>query len=251
MAERTGIEWCTDTWNPTVGCSIVSPGCTNCYAMKMAARLDRMGLEHYAGLTVPSKSGPIWTGEVRDAPEHIMRKPYGWRKGRRIFVNSMSDLFHPEASEKARWAVVVAAGKLPKHTFMVLTKRSEGMRDWFAKNCTDLPSNLWLGVSVEDRTRKVRIDRLRETPAAVRFVSYEPALSHLGDVDLSGIQWLIAGCESGPRARQTPESAMRHIRDECAKQKVAFFLKQDIRDGRLVSLPELDGVRHAAFPGDA
>ncbi len=245
----SGIEWTDETWNPTRGCTIVSPGCTNCYAMKMAARMERMGVPGYEGLTDGSKAGPIWTGEVRESPEHIIRKPYGWRKGRRIFVNSMSDLFHPDASEKARWAVVVAACKLPQHTFQVLTKRSEGMRDWFAKNCTDPPRNLWLGVSVEDRQRKDRIDDLRQTPAAVRFVSYEPALSHLGDVDLSGIHWLIAGCESGPHARETPATAMRHIRDACAAQGVAFFLKQDMRDGRLVSLPELDGVRHMAFPG--
>lgn len=212
MSDRSAIEWTDATWNPTVGCSIVSKGCTNCYAMKMAARLEAMGQPIYRGLTKPSKAGPVWTGTVRLNPA-VLTKPLSWRRPRRIFVNSMSDLFHEALPDAAIDQVFAVMALCPQHTFQVLTKRPERMRAYLSRDdragdvrseindqgpglgLTDqrivsachaisqgpLP-NVWLGVSVEDQaTADSRIPILLDTPAAKRFISAEPLL---GLVDL-------------------------------------------------------------------
>lgn len=216
MAANSAIEWTDATWNPVVGCSIVSPGCTNCYAMRMAARLQRMGMPHYASLTQPSKAGPVWTGEVALAPAHILQAPLGWKKPKRIFVNSMGDLFHesiPDEWIDKVFAVMACAGN---HTFQILTKRAVRMRNYIQglmqeqsdgreriqmqayaiSRCVqfegrwlfDLPlPNVWLGVSAErQQEADERIPLLLQTPAAVRFVSAEPLL---GKVDMH--RWML------------------------------------------------------------
>lgn len=218
MADKTGIEWTDATWNPIVGCSIVSPGCTNCYAMKMAARIERMNPgNHYAGTTKASKGGAVWTGKLALAPDHILTAPLRWKRPRKIFVNSMGDMFHEDAPNEWIDKVFAIMALCPQHTFQVLTKRAERMREYFTKPHSapnislwqsgvcwaidDLvqprtdqsrcardqvlhgPSpNVWLGVSCErQQEADDRIPLLLQTPAAVRFISAEPLL---GPIDL-------------------------------------------------------------------
>lgn len=203
MAENSKIEWTDATWNPIVGCSVKSPGCANCYAMPMAARIERMGTApHYAGTTTASKAGPVYNGHVARAPESILTKPLHWRKPRKIFVNSMGDLFHENVPDDWIARVFAVMALAPQHTFQVLTKRADRMRDYaeLAHRCgehwlaglPDAPAatwplpNVWLGVSAEDQRRAdERIPHLLATPAAVRFVSLEPLL---GPVDLRKIE---------------------------------------------------------------
>ncbi|MBY0259560.1 phage Gp37/Gp68 family protein [Methylobacterium sp.] len=246
------IEWTEKTWNPIVGCSVVSSGCTNCYAMKMAARLERMGMERYRGLTQPTKAGPVWTGEMRLVDE-ALNEPLRRRKPTMWFVNSMSDLFHDSVPEEWIAQVFAIMALAPQHTFQVLTKRSDrmhrlmaGPKDhsiWHPKlwHRSVLP-NVWLGVSAEDQRRAdERVPDLLTTPAAVRFVSAEPLL---GPIDFSawleaagldttlglsnpGLDWLIVGGESGPGARPMHPVWARSIRDQCAAASVPFFHKQN------------------------
>lgn len=196
MGDKTGIEWTEATWNPVVGCSLQSPGCTNCYAMGEAARLERMGVAKYAGLTKPSKAGAVWTGEVR-LHEEALDQPIRWKRPRRIFVNSMSDLFHEAIPDHAIDRVFAVMAMARQHTFQVLTKRADRMKrymhglinepcrvgelvDDMGGNWDSVPTplpNVWLGVSVEDQRRAdERVPDLLATPAAVRFVSMEPLL---------------------------------------------------------------------------
>lgn len=309
----TSIEWARnedgsrgETWNPVVGCSLVSPGCTNCYAMKMAARIERMdasgqrlAMPHYAGLTQASKAGAVWTGKVAFAPDGIVTKPLAWKKPRTIFVCSMADLFHEDVPDAWIDDVFAVMAMCPQHTFQVLTKRSARMRKYFiglggnglarlfariAERHNERPQdvvmagwkytraawplpNVWLGTTCEDQTRAdARIPELLATPAAVRFVSYEPAL---GPIDfefvgeskgadgefrykaLSGqalpwagviggvgvwatnhaqpcakLDWIICGGESGPDARPMHPDWARSVRDQCQAAGVPFFFKQ-------------------------
>lgn len=232
MAENTGIEWTNATWNPVAGCSVLSPGCKNCYAMKMAARLEAMGVPLYAGLTQPSKAGPVWNGVMRLAGEKQLSQPMRWKKPRRIFVNSMSDLFHEKVLDEWIDRVFAEMDVCQRHIFQILTKRSDRMRlhmidftDDVLKDSKPLP-NVWLGVSVENRAALHRIDDLRVTPAAKRFLSLEPLLENLGEIDLTGIDWVIAGGESGKNARPMHPDWVRNIRDQCAAAGVPFFFKQ-------------------------
>ena len=214
------IEWTSATWNPVAGCDRVSPGCDNCYAMRMAARLERMGQPKYAGTT---KDGD-WTGRVNLA-EDALRQPDAWRRPRRVFVNSMSDLFHAAIPDDFIRRVWQTMKRTPRHTYQVLTKRPRRMRD-LSRYLPTLP-NVWLGVSVEDANAAFRLEFLRRTEAAVRFVSAEPLL---GPVDLhlerGGVDWVIVGGESGPGARMMHLDWARNIRRQCEEAGVAFFLKQ-------------------------
>lgn len=222
MAE-TSIEWTDATWNPVAGCTVLTAGCTNCYAMRMAARLQAMGVPKYAGLTRKSGERYVWTGAV-SLDESALDAPKAWRKPRLIFVNSMSDLFQdavPFDFIRRVWATMAAT---PQHTYQVLTKRSDRMAD-LTRDLTLLP-NVWLGTSVENAAVLHRLDDLRATRAAVRFVSFEPLIGSVAGADLTDIHWAIVGGESGPRARPMLEDWVDEIYDACEDANAAFFFKQ-------------------------
>jgi len=340
------IEWTDETWNPTDGCKVCSPGCANCYAMRFAGRFAKPGERYHGLVTIGKNKRAVWTGAGRlDAGK--LARPLHWKKPRRVFVNSMSDLFYEGFTNEEIAAVFGLMAACPQHTFQILTKRATRMREWFtwldcearriavadseapwwrafvcivaaskvlgrvtsvelnkdgslktqgkkdilsgAGGATWPLRNAWLGVSVEDRKHGVpRIDELRQVPAAVRMLSCEPLLEDLGTLDLTGIGWLITGCESGPGARPADPDAYRSLRDQCAAAGVPFFLKQatEVKKGcvapssappeiikavspfyrtrftdiitagpgskrkarGIIGLPYLDGVQHRAFP---
>jgi protein gp37 len=221
----TAIEWTDATWNPVAGCSIVSAGCTNCYAMRMAARLQAMGMKKYQGLTRRSGNRHIWTGKVRCDPNSLYA-PLEWRKPKRIFVNSMSDLFHesiPESFIEKIWKVMADA---PQHTYQILTKRTDRMALLVGSRSFPALHHVWLGTSVEDKNVFFRLDQLRAVQAATRFVSFEPLLSSVKGANLTGISWVIVGGESGPRARPMTVEWVDEIEEMCRDHGVAFFFKQ-------------------------
>ena len=225
MAALSDIEWTEATWNPVAGCSITSPGCTNCYAMRMAARLEAMGVEKYRGTTRRSGKRSIWTGRVNIDPATIVA-PLHWRKPKRIFVNSMSDLFQEgvdEATIASVWAVMKRASW---HSFQILTKRPERMQSILLSGRLAVLPNVWLGTSVESAAYLHRIDLLRGTPAAIRFISFEPLIGPIIDPDLTGIHWAIVGGESGPGARAMESWWVENLRNTCVEQRLAFFFKQ-------------------------
>ena len=227
MADKSLIEWTEATWNPITGCSVVSPGCTNCYAMKLAGgRLKNHPSRK--GLTTPSKAGPVWNGEVRFNSEWL-DQPLRWKRPRNIFVCAHSDLFHEDVPDLWIEKIVGVMIRAPQHRFQVLTKRPERMRDFMGRvtgfGGGPLP-NVWLGTSIEDAPRLERMEPLRETPAAVRFLSLEPLLGPLGILDLDLIDWVIVGGESGPGARPMHPDWVRDIRDQCEHVGVPFFFKQ-------------------------
>lgn len=222
MAE-TSIEWTDASWNPVAGCTIVSPGCTNCYAMRMAARLDAMGMEKYHGLTRKSGGRAVWTGKVKLDTE-ALAIPASWKRPRRIFVNSMSDLFHDDVPAyfiASVWSTMQATSQ---HTYQILTKRPDRMTEITAS----LPvlENVWLGTSVENSDYLHRIDDLRNVNAAIRFISFEPLLGSVAGADLTGIHWAIVGGESGPRSRPMSEHWVGEIENACRQANTAFFFKQ-------------------------
>jgi len=234
------------TWNPVAGCSVLSEGCTNCYAMRMAARLDAMGNPKYAKLTRKSGGRAKWNGKIR-LDTNSLRAPYKLTKPALIFVNSMSDLFHegvPLSFIKRVFKTI--ADTSDRHTYQILTKRSARLVELSPE--LTWPENLWMGVSVENRKHKYRIHDLRKTGAKVKFLSLEPLLGPLGRTNLTKIDWVIAGGESGPRARPMQLKWVRDVRDECVKKHVAFHFKQwgginKKRTGR-----ELDGKTWDELP---
>jgi protein gp37 len=247
MAITSPIEWTDATWNPVAGCSVLSPGCTNCYAMRMAERLELMGQPKYAALTRRSDGRAKWTGHVRtDAAS--LDHPRRWARGRRIFVNSMSDLFHddvPLAFIKDVFAVMV---ETPQHSYQLLTKRAERLER--LANDLPWPAQVWMGVSVESQDYVARIDHLRRVPAAVRFLSIEPLLGPIDDLDLTGIHWVIVGGESGPQARPMQADWVRSIRDACGAAGVAFHFKQWGGANKKAAGRLLDGRVWDEFPND-
>jgi protein gp37 len=247
MAESS-IEWTDATWNPVAGCTIISPGCTNCYAMRMAARLEAMGVGKYTGLTRRSGGRAVWNGKVT-LDHSVLTVPLQWRKPRMVFVNSMSDLFH----EKVSWTFIREVWRVMEradwHTFQVLTKRPERMAE-LAERLPMLP-NVWLGTSVESSEYLLRLVELQRVPAAVRFVSFEPLLGSVAGADLRGVHWAIVGGESGPRARPMDSRWVKEIRAACRRTGTAFFFKQwggkqKARTGR-----KLDGRTWDEFPAIA
>lgn len=243
MSNGSSIEWTDATWNPTTGCDRVSTGCDNCYALTLARRLKAMGLVKYQNDGDPKTSGP---GFALTLHEDTLAAPYSWRAPRLVFVDSMSDLFHPEVPLDFIQRVFSVMADTPRHTYQILTKRSKRL----AALAPDLdwPPNVWMGVSVENDRYTFRIDHLRSVDAAVRFVSAEPLLGPLPGLDLSSIHWLIAGGESGPNARPMDEVWVRGLRDQCREANVAFFFKQ--WGGRTPKSGgrELDGILHDALP---
>lgn len=212
MGDQTGIEWTDATWNPVTGCTKVSPGCKNCYAERLALRLRAMGNPRY-------RSG----FGVTLHPD-LLTLPLRWRQPRRIFVNSMSDLFHEAVPEDFIHRVFEVMADANRHVFQVLTKRSERLAT-MAPRLRWAP-NVWQGVSVESARYMPRIDHLRTVPAAVRFLSIEPLLGPIANLPLDGIDWVIVGGESGPGRRPMAAAWAREIRDQCTQAGVPFFFKQ-------------------------
>jgi protein gp37 len=219
------IEWTEATWNPIAGCAVLSPGCTNCYAMRMAARLQAMGMTKYAGTTRKSGKRHVWTGRV-NVDRQALAAPLAWKRPQRIFVNSMSDLFQDRADETFIRQVWRVMAKAHWHSFQVLTKRPERMLGILSKLDFPVLPNVWLGTSVESQDYLHRIDLLRQVPARIRFVSFEPLLGPIMEPDLRGIHWVIVGGESGPRARPMQEWWVEQLHGACEQQGVVFFFKQ-------------------------
>lgn len=224
MAETT-IEWTDATWNPVAGCTIATAGCTNCYAMRMAARLEAMGVEKYRGTTRKTGGRAKWTGQI--VLDHkALGTPKLWKKPRKVFVNSMSDLFHPDVPSEFIQLVWRTMADTPRHTFQILTKRPDRMASVLAGEGFPLLRNVWLGTSVEDGKVLHRLDELRDVPAAVRFVSFEPLLGSVAEADLTGINWAIVGGESGPNSRPMQQDWVGEIEAACRVHETAFFFKQ-------------------------
>ena len=221
----------------------MSAGCDNCYALTLARRLKAMGLAKYQNDGDPRTSGP---GFALTLHEDTLAAPYGWRAPRLVFVDSMSDLFHPEVPLDFIQRVFSVMADTPRHTYQILTKRSKRL----AALAPDLdwPTNVWMGVSVENDRYAFRIDHLRSVEAAVRFVSAEPLLGPLPSLDLSSIHWLIAGGESGPNARPMDETWVRDLRDQCREADVAFFFKQWGGRTPKAGGRKLDGAYHDEIP---
>ncbi len=224
MAE-TQIEWTDATWNPVAGCSLASAGCKNCYAMHMARRLEAMGVEKYKGLTQKRGKNITWNGTIREDQESL-QIPYKWKKARKIFVNSMSDLFHEDVSDNFILSVWKVMQETPQHNYQILTKRPERMRQIATDKIGNVLPNVWLGTSVENSEVIDRIDDLRKTPAAIRFISFEPLIDSVGKVNLRNIHWAIVGGESGSKARPIREEWIDEIHDQCHAFDTAFFFKQ-------------------------
>ncbi|MXW99135.1 MAG: phage Gp37/Gp68 family protein [Acidimicrobiaceae bacterium] len=221
MADHSAIEWTEATWNPTTGCDKTSPGCDNCYALTLSKRLKAMGQPKYQRDGDPRTSGPGFGLTIH---ADTLDVPLSWSAPRTIFVNSMSDLFHPEVPEPYIRRVFDVIAETPQHQYQVLTKRSRRLADVGQR--LEWPPNLWMGVSVENSRYRFRVDHLRCTGAAVRFVSAEPLLGPLEELDLCEIHWLIAGGESGPNARPVEEAWLVDLRDQCTSAGVPFFFKQ-------------------------
>lgn len=241
MGDRTAISWADATWNPVAGCSRVSPGCDNCYAEKMAVRIQASGAEAYDG--VVDRDGN-WTGRINQSSERTRTLPWTWRKPRRIFVGSMTDMFHPTVPRDEIIEVFFAAVNNPHHQFLLLTKRAQRMAEILGdprfryevkKRCGYLPlelapwewplPNVWAGVSIEHQAYAFRARHLAETPAAVRWVSAEPLLGPV-ELDLEPIDWLVVGGESGPGARPMDPAWARSLRDQAADADTALYFKQ-------------------------
>jgi protein gp37 len=221
MADKSAIEWTEATWNPVTGCDRVSAGCDHCYALTLAARLKAMGQPKYQHDGDPRTSGPGFGVTMHPAELDVPRR---WRRPRVIFVNSMSDLFHPQVAPDFVARVFEVMAATPQHTYQVLTKRPKRARQ-LLRGWTPVP-NVWLGVSIEDVRVVDRADVLREVPVAVRFLSLEPLLGPLPSLDLSGIGWVIVGGESGPEYRPMRKEWVLDLRDRCQAAGVPFFFKQ-------------------------
>jgi len=234
MATSSSIEWTEATWNPLTGCTKISPGCKNCYAERMSLRLQAMGQPNYVN------------GFALALHEHMLSIPLDWKKPRRIFVNSMSDLFQKDVPIGFVQKVFSVMAQADQHQFQILTKRSERLLE-LDKNL-DWHRNIWMGVSVENQKYAFRIDHLRETHAHIKFLSLEPLLGPLRDLDLSGIDWVIVGGESGPKARPVDPAWVRDIRDQCLEAGVAFFFKQWGGKRKNKTGRKLDGRTWSEYP---
>ena len=212
MAANSAIEWTESTWNPLTGCTKVSPGCKHCYAERMAKRLQAMSQPNYAN------------GFRLTMHPHSLELPLTWKKPQIIFVNSMSDLFHEDVPITFVQQVFDVMRRASWHTFQVLTKRSQRLLDLDPE--IEWPTNVWMGVSVENAKYTFRIEHLRQSHAQVKFLSLEPLLGSIPDLDLKNINWVIVGGESGPGSRPLAEDWVINIRDQCLRAKVPFFFKQ-------------------------
>jgi protein gp37 len=234
MAQASAIEWTDATWNPVTGCTKISPGCKFCYAQRMANRLHAMGNRRYIN------------NFATTLHEDLLETPLTWRSPRRIFVNSMSDLFHARVSDNFIARVFETMQAAHWHTFQVLTKRSDRLAA--IARSLPWPSNVWMGVSVENSDYAYRVAELSTVPAAVRFLSVEPLLGPIPRLPLRRIDWVIVGGESGPRARPCNANWVRAIRDRCAAAGVAFFFKQWGGKRKTTTGRILDGRTYDEYP---
>jgi protein gp37 len=209
---QSKIEWTESTWNPVTGCTKISEGCRNCYAERMARRLQAMGQKSY-------RNG----FELTCHPE-LLGLPLRWKKPQIVFVNSMSDLFHEQIAEDFIYSIVETMRLASHHLFQVLTKRTERLAELAPE--LNMPHNVWIGVTVESSKHTDRIDHLRSTDAHIKFLSLEPLLDDVAELDLTGIDWVIVGGESGPGARPMDPDWARNVRDQCVSQNIPFFFKQ-------------------------
>ena len=240
--KKTKIEWTEETWNPTTGCDKVSAGCKNCYAEVMANRLQAMKTPGY-------ENG----FEFSIMPDRL-NQPIKKKKGTKYFVNSMSDLFHEKMPIEFLNKVIGVIELTPQHIYQILTKREDRMYDYF--NQRSIPDNIWLGVSVEDKKHGVpRIDKLRNINASIKFLSIEPLLEDIGEIDLKGIDWVIVGGESGVKARPMKKEWTLNIKRQCEEQNVAFFFKQwgtwgadGVRRSKSLNGRELEGKEWNEYP---
>lgn len=212
MSSNSSIEWTESTWNPVTGCTKISQGCKNCYAERMAMRLQAMGQANYVD------------GFNLRTHEHVLEYPLQWKKPQMIFVNSMSDLFHKDVPDSFIESVFEVMREAHWHTFQVLTKRSDRLLELDKK--LGWAPNIWMGVSVENKDVNFRIDDLRNTTAFIKFLSCEPLIGSLYPLNLDGMDWVIAGGESGPGSRYMSEQWVYEIRDECNRSQTPFFFKQ-------------------------
>jgi protein gp37 len=234
MAEHSRIEWTEATWNPLTGCTKVSPGCKRCYAERLARRLKAMGQRNYRN------------GFRLTLHEHMLTAPLSWKTPQLVFVNSMSDLFQAEVPFEFISRAFETMRQASWHVFQVLTKRSERLEE--VSSDLQWPGNVWMGVSVENAKYTFRIDHLRHTGAAIKFLSLEPLLGPLPNLDLTGIDWVIVGGESGPGARPMHPEWVTDIRDQCASAGVPFFFKQWGGVNKKKSGRNLGGQTHDAMP---
>lgn len=225
MSLSSSIEWTDTTWNPLAGCSKVSPGCHNCYALRMAARLEKMGQSKYIGLTCKKTKQTEWSGKI-NFDRKTLNNPLEWKKPQFIFVNSMSDLFHENVSVEIVHEIWNVMARAHWHVFQILTKRPLRMHEFLTRYDFPVLPNVWLGVSVENANFVERIDVLKLTPANIRVVSFEPLLGSVGKIDLRSIDWAIVGGESGPRARPIKETWVDEIFEHCQISGTPFFFKQ-------------------------
>ncbi|MBU0614193.1 phage Gp37/Gp68 family protein [Patescibacteria group bacterium] len=209
---QSSIEWTNYSWNPLTGCSKISPGCKNCYAERMAKRLKAMGNPKYAN------------GFKVTLHEDLLSEPLAWKKERLVFVNSMSDMFHEDVPLDFIQKSFSVMTEASQHIFQILTKRSK--RVFHINKLLNWPENIWLGVSVENKDYVYRIEHLRKTHASVKFLSLEPLLGDIPDLDLSGIDWVIVGGESGPGSRPVKKEWIENIYYQCQEANVPFFFKQ-------------------------
>jgi protein gp37 len=236
------IEWTEQTWNPSAGCTKISSGCQNCYAETMAIRLQAMGVGGYENgfkfNLVPSR----------------LNDPYKRKKPTVFFVNSMSDIFHKDMPEDYLDRIFEVIENTPQHTYQILTKRADKMYDFFSKR--PVPNNIWLGVTVDNRKEGLpRIDKLRNIKATVLFLSVEPLLEDLNTIDLTNIDWVIVGGESGNKARPMEKGWVLNIKSQCEKNDVAFFFKQwgtwgadKVKRNKKLNGKEIDGKIWQQFP---
>jgi protein gp37 len=234
MGANSSIEWTESTWNPVTGCTKVSPGCKHCYAERIAERLQAMGQRNYRN------------GFKLTLQPHMLDLPLQWRKPQRIFVNSMSDLFQKEVPPAYILRVFDVMRRAYWHQFQVLTKRSDILRE--LDPLIDWPPNMWMGVSVENKDYTWRIDDLRGTRARTKFLSIEPLLGPIADLNLSGIDWVIVGGESGPGARPIQRNWVVDIRRQCRQAGVAFFFKQWGGVNKKKTGRKLDGRTYDEMP---
>ena len=239
MAAESPIEWTEATWNPVTGCDKISPGCKNCYAARLAVRLQAMGQNNYRN------------GFKITLQPQMLTLPLTWKRGRKVFVNSMSDLFHKDVPVEYIQRVFAVMNQTPQHTYQILTKRPQRLLDIDSQLLW--ADHIWMGISVESAEYRGRIDLLRHTHARVKFLSVEPLIERVGNIDLGGIDWVIVGGESGPGARPMCEAWVTEIRDQCLAAGTKFFFKQwggvrKHRTGRLLGGRTWDDMPAAKSP---